>query len=200
MEDKYIIRNKEKQELKIKKLLDTKADFTIPSKLDEIKEVLDDNERFLWLKSSKMKVTKNWAKSLMKDKRYKDRVKNIAQADEIQEKEYENRYVITDKRIVVHSKLNLLYDFSEIPERIFRIKGEIAVLEFEGLDSFEIEENKGEYDVWINADPIKKGAGIFLFDGLTQDEYNKFLEVFMDIQPYVPEIPKDLKLKFIRRA
>jgi len=200
MEDKYYIRNKERQELKIRSLLDTKAEFKIPSKLDEIREFLDDNERFLWLKSSKMKVTKNWAKNLMKDKRYKDRVKNLTKADEIEEKLYENRYVITDKRILVHSKLNLLYDFSGIPERFFRTEGEIAILKLEGLDSFEIEVNKGGYDVWINAEPIKRGAGVFIFDGLTQDEYNKFLEIFLNIQSYLPEIPKDLKLKFIRRA
>jgi len=199
LEDMRYIRNKEREEQKIKELLETKKIFKEPSKLEEIKKILDKDEKILWIKSSKMKVSKNWAKNLMKDKRYKDRLKNIAKAEDIEEKEYENRYVVTNKRILVNSKLNLLYDFSGIPERIFGQEGDIAYIMLEGLDSFEIEKNKANYYVWINSEPIKKGAGVFLFEGLTQEELDKLLDVFAVVFPYRPHIEKNIKIKFEKR-
>jgi len=199
LEDMRYIRNKEREEQKIKELLETRKIFKEPSKLEEIKKILDKDEKILWIKSSKMKVSKNWAKNLMKDKRYKDRLKNIAKAEDIEEKEYENRYVVTNKRILVNSKLNLLYDFSGIPERIFGQEGDIAYIMLEGLDSFEIEKNKANYYVWINSEPIKKGAGVFLFEGLTQEELDKLLDVFAVVFPYRPHIEKNIKIKFEKR-
>ncbi len=199
LEDMRYIRNKEREEQKIKELLETRKIFKEPSKLEEIKKILDKDEKILWIKSSKMKVSKNWAKNLMKDKRYKDRLKNIAKAEDIEEKEYENRYVVTNKRILVNSKLNLLYDFSGIPERIFGQEGDIAYIMLEGLDSFEIEKNKTNYYVWINSEPIKKGAGVFLFEGLTQEELDKLLDVFAVVFPYRPHIEKNIKIKFEKR-
>ncbi|MGQ4873211.1 MAG: hypothetical protein ACP6IY_03970 [Promethearchaeia archaeon] len=199
LEDMRYIRNKEREEQKIKELLETRKIFKEPSKLEEIKKILDKDEKILWIKSSKMKVSKNWAKNLMKDKRYKDRLKNIAKAEDIEEKEYENRYVVTNKRILVNSKLNLLYDFSSIPERIFGQEGDIVYIMLEGLDSFEIEKNKTNYYVWINSEPIKKGAGVFLFEGLTQEELDKLLDVFAVVFPYRPHIEKNIKIKFEKR-
>ncbi|MHA1284313.1 MAG: hypothetical protein ACTSVV_15410 [Promethearchaeota archaeon] len=199
LEDMRYIRNKEREEQKIKELLETKKVFEEPSKLEEINKMLDKDEKILWIKSSKMKVSKNWAKNLMRDKRYKDRLKNIAKAKDIEEKEYENRYVVTNKRILVNSKLNLLYDFSGIPERIFGQEGDIAYIMLEGLDSFEIEKNKTNYYVWINSEPIKKGAGVFLFEGLTQEELDKLLDVFAVVFPYRPHIEKNIKIKFEKR-
>ncbi len=200
LEDVKILRNSEREKLRQEKVLATKVELSGTSKLDEIKKLCADDEKILWIKSVKGILKKNWLKTLLKDKRYKDRVKHLKKADDIQLTEYDNRYVITNKQIIVNSIFNGLYDFSKIPGNIFKLEGDkIALLDLRGVDSFEVENSKGSYDVWINAEPLKTGAGIFLFENLTKDEYEKFLDVFTAVVPLRAEVPKDIKIKYIRK-
>lgn len=200
LEDVKILRDSERQQLEHEQLLTTKIEVNDSSKLDEINKLLDADEKIIWIKSYIGRLKKNWIKNMLKDKRYKNRVKHLDKAEGFELKEYDNRYVITNKRIIVHSIFNQLYDFSAIPERYFKINGEIASLNLEGIDSFEVELNRNSYDVWINADPIKVGQAIFIFEELTEIEYEKFLDIFRSIVHYRAEIPEDIKLRYIKRT
>ncbi len=106
LEDKKILRNSERERLEQKKTLETKIDITETSKLDEIKKLLDKEEKMLWIKSSLLKITKQWLKSLVKNKKFKNRIKNIPKTDGIEEENFESRDVITNKRISNNNQIN----------------------------------------------------------------------------------------------
>ena len=60
------------------------------------------------------------------------------------------------------------------------------------MRSFDIEESKGFYDIWFNAEPISKGDGAFLFEGLTKEEYYNLIDVFMQRAQFRAQIPKEV--------
>lgn len=201
LEDKKILRNSERERLEQKKTLETKIDITETSKLDEIKKLLDKEEKMLWIKSSLLKITKQWLKSLVKNKKFKNRIKNIPKTDGIEEENFERRDVITNKRIITNNKINEFYDFSGISDIYFKQQGLIAILDLKGLRSFDIEESKGIYDVWFNAEPKNGGECVFLFEGLTTEEYHKMIDIFTLVIPFRAEIPKEVgKLTYIPKT
>lgn len=71
LEDKVILRNSVRDHLEHQKILDTKIEASESSKLDEIKKLLDGDERMIWIKSTTLKITKDWLNSLVKNKKYK---------------------------------------------------------------------------------------------------------------------------------
>lgn len=200
LSDMRYLRDRERKKLEEEKLFAEREDILKISKLDEIKNLLDADDKILWIKSLTIELKENWMKTLSKNKKYKGRFKNIDAAKEIELKKYEIRYVITEKKIISYSILNKVYDFSKIPEIIFQLKGEIAILNLKGLRSFEIEESNRNYDVWFNAEPIKEGEGIFLFDSLSNEEYENLIDALTIIKSFRAEIPKNLKLKYIRKG
>lgn len=201
LEDKKVIRNSIRESLEQQKLLNTKLEVTETSKLDEIKKLLDEDEKMLWIKSISMKITKNWLKSILKNKKYKNRIKKITKMDEIAEEIFEKRDVITNKRILTNNKINDFYDFSGISDVYFNKKGQIAILELKGLRSFDIEESKGAYDIWFNAEPKNGGECVFLFEGLTTEEYHKLIDIFTLVTPFRAEIPKEVgKLTYVHKT
>lgn len=199
LEDVKILRNTEKEKLKQQEILSSKMEISGESKLDKIQNLMEDDEKILWLKSYKGKLKKNWLKKMLKDKRYKDRVKHLEKAEEIQVEEYENRYVVTNERIIVNSIFNELYDYSNVLGTHFKIEDEIALLELEVVNSLEIEKSKDGFDVWINIEPIKNGMGVFIFEDLTEMEYNKLIDIFTTLLTFRAEVPEEIKLKYLRR-
>jgi hypothetical protein len=54
--------------------------------------------------------------------------------------------------------------------------------------------------VCFNAEPEKSGACVFLFDGLTREEYNNLIDILTKEFPFRAEIPTEVgKLTFVRR-
>ncbi|MHA1660284.1 MAG: hypothetical protein ACTSUT_14325, partial [Promethearchaeota archaeon] len=197
LDDKYYTRNSEREKEKIDKILETKQIDTKTSKLVEIKRLLDKDEKIIWFKSSTVNFSENGVKLLSKNKKFKNRIKK--EIDEIEIKKHENRYVITNKRIAVHSIFNKIFDFSEIPKHVLEVIGEIVFLDLKGLVSFDIEKND-LYDIWFNIEPLNKGVNVFPFEGLTLEEYEKLIDVFTVILPFRAEIPnKTKKLTYIRK-
>ncbi len=198
LEDKYYIRDIEKQKMKVNEILNTKKISGKTSKLEEIKRLLNGDEDIVWIKSFTVNLAKDWLKQLLKNKKFKDRLKNLADAKGIEIKNHESRYAITNKRIFVHSFLNTFFDFSKVPRYVLEIKGEIVILDLRELKSFEIEENETIYDVWFNVDPLKKGKNVFPFIGLTVQEYEKLIGVFEN--HFMARIPQKIKsLTYIRK-
>lgn len=194
--DMQYMRNEERKKLEEEALFKKQEIIQKVSKMDEIKKTLDLDEKLLWIKNSTLKLTDNWIKELSKNKKYKDRLKELKNVD-IEVKNYEIRYVITNKKIILNSIYSKLYDFSKIPENRLKLKGEIVILDLRDLRSFEIEASNGSYDIWFNSEPINKGDRIFLFEGLSSEDYENFIDVFTVLIPYRAEIPKNMSLKFI---
>ena len=70
----------------------------------------------------------------------------------------------------------------------------------EGLKSFEVQENNGIYDVYFNAEPEGSGDCVFLFEGLSTEEYYKLIDVFTLVFPFRAEIPTEVgKLTYLRK-
>jgi hypothetical protein len=196
-EDKRYVRNIEKEEKRIAEIKGTKLAETEGSKLNEIKNLLKGDEKIAWLRSDTIHLTDNWLKVLLKDKKYRGRLKSTKEAKEIEIKSHEIRYVITNKRIITNHLYNKLYNYSNIPKYALELNGEIALLDLRELRGFEIEDNHGTYDVWFHSNPEKKGDNVFLFEGLTSDEYRKFVDVVsVDFYAKIPE--KLRKLSYIR--
>jgi len=200
LEDMRYIRNIEREKMKEAELFTKQVDdVQKSSKLDEIRALLEADENILWTKNSNIILEKNWLKSILKNNKHKGRLKKIDKTDEIEIKNYEIRFVITNKRIFLSHIFNKLYDFSDISEEIFKLEGEIAILNLEGLELFEVEQDKGSYDIWFNAAPTKKGESIFLFEDLTSEEYEKLIDLLTIIMPFRAEVPKNIRLKYIRK-
>ncbi|MHA2393904.1 MAG: hypothetical protein ACXAEX_18385 [Promethearchaeota archaeon] len=201
LEDKVILRNSVRERLEQQNMLDTKIEKSETSKLDEIKNLLDKDEDMLWIKSTSQKITKNWLESLLKNKKYKNRINLLTKIDNLEEEIFEKREVITNKRIITNSKMNEIYDFSKILNIYFNQEGPLAILKIDGLKSFDVEESKGKYDVWFNTESKEGNACVFLFEGLTEEEYHKVVDVFTFIVPFRAEIPKEPgKLTYIPKA
>ena len=198
LEDFRYVRNSEREKMKEEELFSKKVDgIQISSKMDEIRELLDENENILWYKTSNIVLESNWLKTLLKNDKYKGRVKNTDKADEIEIKKYEIRCVITKRRIFLNHIFNRLYDFSDFSEEFFKVEGDIAILNLDGVASFFIEKGHDFYDIWFNLKEHKDEEDVFLLEGLTQDEYNKLIDLLAIITPYQVEIPKNIKLKHI---
>ena len=201
LEDKVILRNSVRERLEQQKVLDTKIESSETSKLDEIKKILANDEKILWIKSTTKKMTKSWLDSLVKDKKFKNRIKSIIKMDDIEEQMFETREVITNKRIITNSKINEYYDFSDISNVYFNQEGPLAILNLNGLRSFVIEESKGVYRVWFTTDTRDGDKFVFLFEGLTSEEYHKLVDIFTSVIPFRAEIPKETgKLTYIPKA
>jgi hypothetical protein len=201
LEDKVIFRNSVRERLEQQNMLDTKIETSETSKLNEIKNLLDKDENMLWIKSTSQKITKNWLESLLKNKKYKNRINLLTKIDNLEEEIFEKREVITNKRIITNSKMNEIYDFSKILNIYFNQEGPLAILKIDGLKSFDIEESKGKYDVWFNTESKEGNACVFLFEGLTEEEYHKVVDVFTFVVPFRAEIPKEPgKLTYIPKA
>ncbi|MFX1393066.1 MAG: hypothetical protein ACFFAH_05760 [Promethearchaeota archaeon] len=196
LEDMKYYREAERLKLEKVQIFAKQEDLLKKSKLDEIRDLLDEGENILWIKNSTLKLEKNWIKTFSKDKKYKGRFKKTENADEIELKKYEIRYVITDKKIISSNILNRIYDFSNIPRNIFRIKKGIVILDLKGIRTFEIEGLNGIFNVWFNTE----GDGVFLIEDLTLEEYENLIFIFTVIMPFRAEIPKNLKLKYIRKG
>ena len=192
-EDKRYVRNIEKEEKKIATIKSTMLERAEETKLSEIKSLLKEDEKIAWVKSDTINLTDNWLKVLLKDKKYRGRLKSTKEAKEIEITSHEVRYVITSKRIISHHIYNTLFDYSKIPKYALELNGEIALLDLRELRGFEIEDNEGTYDVWFHVNPEKKGDDVFLFEGLTPDEYEKFVEVATVDLRFRAEIPPKLK-------
>ena len=198
-EDKRYVRNIEKEEKRIAEIKGTKLVGTEGSKLNEIKNLLGGDEKIAWLRSDTLNLTDNWLKVLLKDKKYRGRLKSTKQAKEIEIKSHEVRYVITNKRIITNHIYNKLYNYSKIPKFALELNGEIALLDLRELRGFEIEDNHGTYDVWFHSNPEKKGDNVFLFEGLTPDEYEKIVDVVTVDLGFRADIPAKLrKLSYVR--
>ncbi len=198
-EDKHYVRNIEREEKRIAEIKSTKLVGTEGSKLNEIKSLLGGDEKIAWLRSDTIKLTENWLKVLTKDKKYRGRLKSTKEAKEIEIKSHEVRYVVTNKRIITNHIYNKLYDFSKIPKYALELNENIALLDIRELRGFEIEDNHSTYDVWFHSNPEKKGDNVFLFEGLTPDEYEKFVDVATIDLRFRAEIPAKLrKLSYIQ--
>ena len=199
LEDMRYLRERERKKLEEEQLFAKREDIELLSKLDEIKHYFDENEKIYWIKSWTLELQKNWVKIISKNKRYKGLFKNLAAAKEIELKKYEIRFVITNKKIISLNILNRLFDFSKISENIFRLEGDIAILDVRGLLSFEIEEVEGIYNIWFNSEPTIEGYHVFLFNDLSLEEYEKFIDVFTIVLSFRVEIPKNVKIKYIHK-
>jgi hypothetical protein len=200
LEDKIILSNSARERLEQQKILETKIEFPEPSKLDEIQTFLDADEKILWIKSVSQKISLNWVKALLKNKRYKNRVKKLAKLDNVEKELFERREVITNKKIITNNRFNEIYDFTGVSDKYFKWHGQVSILDIKGLRSFDIQEKNGMYDVYFNAEPEKRGDCVFLFDGLSLEEYNKLIEILTLEFPFKAEIPKEIgKLTYVRK-
>lgn len=198
LEDLRYIRNSEREKMKEEELFSKKVDaIQISSKMNEIRKLLEDNENILWYKTSNVVLENNWLKSLLKNEKYKEKVKNIEKSNEIELKKYEIRCVITKRRILLNHIFNRLYDFSNFSEKFFKLEGDIAILNFEGVTSFDVGKSHDLYDIWFNLKECKNEENGFLLEGLTQEEYNSLLDLLIIITPYRVEVPENVKLKHI---
>ncbi|MFX1326472.1 MAG: hypothetical protein ACFE8N_16090 [Promethearchaeota archaeon] len=198
LEDKVILRNSARERLEQQKALDTKFESSETSKLDEIKKILAEDENMLWIKSTILKITKNWLDSLLKNKNYKNRINAINKMEDIEGQDFETREVLTNKRIITNSKLNEIYDFSNISNVFFNQEGPLAILNLKGLTSFVVEESKGVYDIWFYTDTKQGYECVFLFEGLSIAQYHKLLDIFILDFSFRPEIPKEVgRLTFL---
>lgn len=198
LEDMRYIRNSARERMKEEELFSKKVDILqISSKMDEIRELLAENENILWYKTSNIVLESNWLKSLLKNEKYKGRVKNTEKADEIEIKKYEIRCVITKRHIFLNHIFNRLYDFSDFSEKFFKVEGDIAILNLDGVASFCIEKGHESYDIWFNLKEHKDEEDGFLLEGLTQEEYDNLIDLLTIITPYRVEVPKNIKLKHI---
>ncbi|MBN1801899.1 MAG: hypothetical protein JW891_10360 [Candidatus Lokiarchaeota archaeon] len=193
LEDKKYIRNIEKEEMKIDEIKNTKLDITETSKLSEIKQILDQDEKILWIKNSSIKLTENWFKVVSKDKKYKARLKHESQVNDIAIKEHEVRYVITNKRIILNHIFNRLLDYSDIPKYALEEKGDIILLDQRELRAFDIEESGNYYYVNFHVNPEKKGDNVVLFENLTLNEYENLIRVLSLEFRFIAQIPEKLK-------
>ena len=137
---------------------------------------------------------------LLKNKKYKRRLKKTSETSKLELKEYKNTYVITNKKIISHTVFNNYCGFSDIPKYAIRIEreSEIIMLDQRELRSFEIEEFNDGYDVWFNAEPIEKGDYVFPFEGLTLEEYRKLINA-LD-KNFLAEIPEKIKkITYVRK-
>ncbi|MFX1274109.1 MAG: hypothetical protein ACFFBP_05805 [Promethearchaeota archaeon] len=199
LEDQKYIRNIEKEEMRIAEIKETKLKRTESTKLNEIKKLFSADEKILWIKSSTLKLTDNWLKVVVKDKRYRGRLKKTKEAQSIEIKDHEIRYMITNKRIISYHIFNSLYDFNDIPKYVLELNGDIALLNLNELRGFEIEESNGEYNIWFHSNPEKIGNNIFLFENLSFNEYEKFIEVSSANLKFRAEIPEKLqRLSYVK--
>jgi len=136
LEDMRYLRENERKKLEEEQLFAKRDDIELLSKLDEIKHHFDEDEKIYWIKSWTLELQENWVKIISKNKRYKGLFKNLKAAKGIELKKYEIRFVITNKKIISLNILNRLFDFSKIPDNIFRLEGDIALLDVRGLISF----------------------------------------------------------------
>ena len=201
LEDMRYVRNSEREKMKEEALFSKKVNtIQISSKMDEIRELLDDNENILWYKTSNIVLENNWLKSLLKNEKYKGRVKNTEKAAEIEPKKHEIRCVITKRRIFLNHIFNRLFDFSNYSEKFFKLEGDLAILNFDGVASFYVENGNNFYDIWFNLKEYKNEEGGFLLEGLTQEEFNSLIDVLTVITPYRVEVPKNITLKLILKT
>ncbi len=189
LEDKYYVLNSVRDRLKEEQILGTKIEHEGKSKLTEIEKYLDKDEKILWIKSSQIKLSDNWSKDLLKNKKYKDRIKEVMNKGDIEDESYEKREVVTEKRLITSNKINKYYDFSVVPERFLKKEDEIVILDLDGLLSFDIEESKDKYRICFNVEPKNKGDCVFIFENLTTEEYHKFIDIFTLVLKYRAEIP-----------
>ena len=200
LEDKRYTLNTQRERLKQEEVFSTRVESLKSTKLDEIKSHLDDHERILWIKSTSMKISKDWIANALKNKKFKSRLKKIRKSEELELKPFEKREVLTDKKILVYNKINKLLDFSGVHERNFSLEGDIAILNIEGLDSLDVTKSNELYNVWFNAEPSQKGDCLFLFEALTQEEYNKLIDIFSVALHFRAEIPKEVgTLRYSRK-
>jgi len=198
LEERRYVRNIEKEEMRITNILSTKIESS--SKMGEIKQFLDGDEQIIWNKSSLVSLKDNWLKLLLKNKKYKRRLKKTSEVSQLELKEYKNTYVITNKKIISYTVFNNYCDFSDIPKYAIKIEGEgeIIMLDQRELRCFEIEEFNDGYDIWFNAKPIEKGDYIFPFEGLTLEEYRKLINALDN--NFLAEIPSKIKkITYIRK-
>lgn len=193
LEDKRYFRNIEKEEIRIAELKNTKLDLTESSKLSEIKQLLDQDEKILWIKSSSVNLTENWLKVVSKDKKYKTRLKEISDTNDIEIKNHEIRYVLTNKRIIHHHVFNHLLDYSDIPKFALEVKGDIVLLDQRELRSFDIEESGDLYYVNFHINPKKKGDNIIIFENLMINEYENLIRTLSLDFRFIAQIPEKLK-------
>jgi len=200
MEDKKYIRNIEREEIKIADIKNTKLEGTESSKLNEIKNLLGEDEKIIWLKSSTLNLTENWLKVVLKDKRYKGRLKKTNEAKLIEIRNHEIRYVITNKRIITNHIFNSLYNFNDIPSYIINRNGDIILLNLGDLIGFEIEESNGIYNIYFHSNPEGIGNNIIFFENLTFKEYESFIGTITSGNfKFRAEIPTKLqKLSYMR--
>jgi len=199
LEDMRYLRENERKKIEEAQLFAKREDILKISKLEEIKHHLDSEEKILWVKGSTLELQQNWIKIISKNKRYKGLFKNLDAAKQIELKKYEIRFIITNKKIISLNILNRLFDFSKIPDNIFRLEDDIALLDIKGLLSYEVEEVDGIYNVWFNSEPVNEGFHLFLFNDLSLEDYEKLIEVFTIVLSFRADIPKNVKLKYIRR-
>ena len=199
LEDMRYLRENERKKLEDEQLFARREDIELLSKLDEIKHHFDEEEKIYWTKAWTLELQENWVKIISKNKRYKGLFKNLKAAKEIELKKYEIRFVITNKKIISLNILNRLFDFSKIPENIFKLEGDIALLDVRGLLSFEIEEVGGIYNIWFNSEPNSEGYHVLLFNDLSLEEFEKFIDVFTIVLSFRVEIPKNVKIKYIHK-
>ena len=176
MEDKKYIRNIEREERKITEINNTKLEGTESSKLNKIKNLLNQDEKIIWLKSFTLNLTENWLKVVLKDKRYKGRLKKTDDAKLIEIQDHEIRYVITNKRIITNHIFNRLYNFNDIPSYIIEKNGDIILINLSDLIGFEIEESNDIYNIYFHSNPEGKGNNIIIFENLSFKEYESFIE------------------------
>ena len=84
LKDKRYVRNIEKEEKKIAAIKSTRLERDEETKLSEIKNLLNEGEKITWLKSDTINLTDNWLKVLLKDKKYRGRLKSTKEAKEIE--------------------------------------------------------------------------------------------------------------------
>ena len=199
LEDMKYLRENERKKLEEEQLFARRDDIELLSKLDEIKHHFADEEKIYWTKAWTLELQENWVKIISKNKRYKGLFKNLKAAKGIELKKYEIRFVITNKKIISLNILNRLFDFSKIPDNIFKLEGDIALLDVKGLLSFEIEEVNGIYNIWFNSEPANEGYHVLLFNDLSLEEYEKLIDVFNIVLSFRVEIPKNVKIKYIHK-
>jgi len=201
------IRQKEKEQTEFQEQEIRRSDI-LKKKLDEIEEkiageiqdILEDDEKIIWIKSYKRVLEDNWLDSLKKDSRYKDRLKKLETTDKFEGfAEHDDKYVITNKKMIVYSILNHIIDYSKVEGKKFKISGEIAELRLNGIHSFDVVKNKGRFDISINVEPLPYDGGIFIVEDLSEMEYNKFLDIFTTLVPFRAEIPENVNLRYTKR-
>lgn len=187
--DKFYVINSKKEEIEISNILEKKHELPKDEEMQMIEAKIGDEEKIMWIKNERIRLTKDWMKNKKKNEAFYPRVNEIVNNKELRDKEFKVKWLITTNSIISSGKFNTLLDYSDLPQHYFQIEENIAILDIEGLTSLDITREDGSYTILLKSEPDNEG--IFLFEKLTLGEYQNCIDLFTRLFSFRAKIPEE---------